>query len=159
MQIRNLTVGRSLGLTSVAGIIILSLTVVQATIAEGVDSSQSSSVVELVDFGSVGLGSSIVRSKSLSTAGLGPILVTGNFAQTNNCDSPRDGRCTVSITFTPTKVGLSSGILMATALTGSAQKMLVLYGSGLGVPKLSKSQASLFFEGQAVGTSSEKKTV
>src|SRR4051812_14313401 len=130
MQNRNSRGGHSPRLALLAGVIV-SLAFGESMIAaQQSDSSQSSNGIEMVDFGTVAVGSSIVQSRTFQTAGLGPILITGDFGQTNDCESPGVDRCTISITFKPTQLGLRSGILLATARPGFAQRMFVLYGSG-----------------------------
>ncbi len=87
-------------------------------------------------------------------------VVTGDFAQTNNCPasmSPNTS-CTLTVTFMPTADGPRSGTVTAQGnFTGGAPSM-GLSGTGV-IPVASLSAASLTFAGQAVRTTSAAQPV
>ena len=103
---------------------------------------------------------STVKTVALLDAGSQPlsissIVASGDFAQTNTCDSavPAGRPCTIGVTFTPTATGTRTGAVTITDdAAGSPHKLLVT-GTG-GVPVVSLTPASLSFASQAVGTTS-----
>jgi len=87
------------------------------------------------------------------------IVASGGFAQTNTCrDSvPAGGRCTISITFTPTTTGANTGLITITDNAPRSPQTVAL--SGLGVLPVVFSPTSLSFGNQAENTTSPPQTV
>jgi len=61
------------------------------------------------------------------------IAATGDFAQKNNCGSTivAGGKCKVSVTFTPTVVGVRTGLLTITDDAASSPQIVTLSGKGV----------------------------
>jgi len=88
------------------------------------------------------------------------ILVTGDYAQTNDCLAPLapETYCTISVTFTPTAVGDAAGTVTITNEAAGSPHTVALDGIGLG-PLVTLSPASLSFAGQVVGTTSPAQVI
>ena len=88
------------------------------------------------------------------------ILVTGGYAQTNDCLAPLapETYCTISVTFTPTAVGDATGTVTIINDAAGSPHTVALNGIGLG-PAVSLSTSSLDFGGQALGTTSAPHTL
>jgi hypothetical protein len=88
------------------------------------------------------------------------ILVTGGFAQTNDCLAPLapEAYCTISVTFTPTAVGDATGTVAIANDAAGSPHTVALDGIGLG-PVVSLSAPTLNFEDQALGTTSAPHSV
>ncbi|HEV2991129.1 MAG TPA: choice-of-anchor D domain-containing protein, partial [Candidatus Angelobacter sp.] len=119
-----------------------------------------------LSFGSQAVGStSGARSLFFFNAGntvlnLAGFVVTGDFAQTNNCPASMapNASCTLMVTFTPSADGSRSGTISAQGnFTGGAPSMS-LSGTGI-MPVANLSPASLIFAGQTVGTRSAAQPV
>ena len=86
------------------------------------------------------------------------ILVTGSFAQSNTCGIgvPAGALCTVSVTFTPTARGTSTGMLaFDSSVLGTSVSL-----AGTGVASVAGlTPASLTFASQGVGTASTAQTL
>jgi len=87
------------------------------------------------------------------------IITSGDFAQTHNCGAslPSKGKCTISVTFTPTALGLRTGTLTITHSGSNSPLLAALNGNG--VPHVVLSTASLSFPSRVVGTTSGAKDV
>jgi len=112
----------------------------------------------------VGTTSSLLNT-SFGNSGNAPltissILVTGDYAQTNDCLAPLapEAYCTISVTFTPTAVGDVSGTVTIANDAAGSPHTVALDGIGLG-PLVTLSPASLSFAGQLVGTTSPAQVI
>jgi hypothetical protein len=88
------------------------------------------------------------------------ITVTGQFKLVNTClPVPKNSECLIPIAFVPTAIGPQTGTL--TVLTDGAvpSQTATLSGTGLPVPALSISPASLTFPAQLAGTQSPSQTI
>jgi hypothetical protein len=98
-----------------------------------------------------------------SPLAISSIVVSGDYAETNNCGNSLGSNlsCTISITFTPTVVGTRTGSVTITDNNGGAvgsQQTISLTGVGV-APIVSLSTTSLTFGNQAVGTVSAAQNV
>jgi parallel beta-helix repeat protein len=101
-----------------------------------------------------------VSNPTSSAASVSSISTSGPFAQTNNCGSSiaANGSCTVSVTFSPTATGASTGSLTINA--GGVTNTVSLSGTGTAPgPVLSASPASLSFPSTLVGDTAAAQTV
>jgi hypothetical protein len=101
-----------------------------------------------------------VSNPTSAAASVSSISTTGAFAQTNNCGSSiaANGSCTVSVTFSPTATGTSTGSLTVNA--GGVTSTVSLTGTGTAPgPVLSASPASLSFPSTLVGSTAASQTV
>ncbi len=137
-----------------------SLTGTGVTAVSLVPSSQS--------FGSLSLGTTsapkVITLKNFQTVPLNiaGISTSGDFAQTSTCPlSPSTlgagANCTISVTFTPTAVGLRSGALTVNDNAPNAPQIAQLTGTG--TAPVSVSPATLSFANQVFATTSAAKTV
>jgi hypothetical protein len=87
------------------------------------------------------------------------ITTSGDFAETNTCDGsvPAKGKCTISVSFTPTATGTRTGTLTVTDNASNSPQTVSLTGTG--VAQVVLSPTSLTFAAQKVGTTSGAKTV
>jgi|GEM_PF-1336133 len=103
----------------------------------------------------------------LTNSGTGPltfsgpgITATGDFAQTNNCGAalaPQTS-CMISVTFTPTLVGVEAGALTVTGNT--APLTVALKGTGASTPpKVAATPESVFFPTELIRVKSAAQTV
>ena len=101
------------------------------------------------------------RNMSNLPLALASISVTGDYGESDNCGTslaPASG-CTLSVTFTPTAAGTRTGsVLISDNALGSPQ-VVALQGSGLGVPVVALTPATLTFPSQPVGVSGTAQTV
>lgn len=88
------------------------------------------------------------------------ILVSGNFAQSNNCGTtvPAAGSCTLSVTFTPAAAGPLTGSITFIDNANGSPQVIPLTGSGLDA-LVSLAPASLSFASTPVGVSTAAQTV
>jgi streptogramin lyase len=123
----------NLTVTTNAGFQVVSLSAV------GIVPAVASLSATTLNFGNVTLShASAVQSVTVTnTGGIGlsisNISITGDYAQTNNCSSTivAGANCQISVTFTPTALGVRSGTLtIASNGTGSPQTV-ALTGSGV----------------------------
>ncbi len=101
-----------------------------------------------------------VSNPTSAAASVSSISTSGAFAQTNNCGSSiaANGSCTVSVTFSPTATGTSTGSLTVNA--GGVTSTVSLTGTGTAPgPVLSASPASLSFPSTLVGNTAASQTV
>ena len=117
-------------------------------------------------FGQILIGSSASGNVTLSNTGTATLNITSivasgpPFTQTNNCGTSvaAGGKCTITITFTPTTTPLVNGSVTVTdnSTTGSTQVANV---SGAGLAPAYLSAVSFGFGNQALNTTSAAKTV
>jgi trimeric autotransporter adhesin len=111
-------------------------------------------------FGNVAVGytsnSSPVALTNTGTAALSisSIVATGSFAETNTCGSSLKAaaRCTISITFSPSITGASSGSVVINDSAGNAPQAIALAGTGVVPVKLAP--VTLSFGNTTMGTTS-----
>ena len=86
--------------------------------------------------------------------------VAGDFAQTNTCPSSVavNGKCTITVTFTPSSTINQTGAVTVTDNTPAGSDLLSLAGNGT-APEVNLSATTLAFGNQAHGTTSGAKTV
>ena len=101
----------------------------------------------------------------LSNPGAAPLgidstITTGDFAQTNDCNSKLavGANCSVNVTFAPTAPGTRIGTVVVTDNAANNPQTIPLDGTGIG-PAISLSLSSLTFAGQLVTTTSAAQTV
>jgi len=87
------------------------------------------------------------------------ITTSGDFAQTSDCgvSVPADGKCTISVTFTPSIIGGETGTLTVTDGASNSPQTAALAGTGIVQAKVAP--ISLTFAKQAVGSTSAGKSV
>jgi hypothetical protein len=86
--------------------------------------------------------------------------VTGDFTKTSTCGSPvaADGSCTISVTFSPSAIGISVGAVTIADSAPGSPHLIDLSGKGVsGIVSLSTTDLS--FGDQRVGTTSMEQTV
>jgi len=95
-----------------------------------------------------------------ATLNLTSSVITGDYAQTNNCPSALGvgSVCTYTITFTPTAGGARNGTLTLTDNAPNSPQTISLTGSGY-VTTAKISPSSLTFSNQSVGSTSAAQTV
>ena len=102
----------------------------------------------------------VTLTNNLSTAlAISSVATSADFAHTNTCGSsvPARGKCTISVTFTPSLIGGETGTLSVTdGATNSPQTVPL---SGTGVVQAAASLSSLTFAAQTVGTTSAAQSV
>ena len=119
-----------------------------------------------LNFGSQVLGSiSASQNVTLSNTGnftltLNSIVVSGDFAQNNNCGSALapNASCVISVTFTPQSSGSASGAVSITDNASGSPQTVSLSGTGIAPAAVSFSPSSLSFS-TPLGTSSASQTV
>jgi len=84
---------------------------------------------------------------------------SGDFAQTNTCGGsvPARGKCTISVTFTPSILGLETGTLSVTDLASNSPQTAML--AGRGVAQAAVAPSALRFAAQTVGSTSAASTL
>jgi hypothetical protein len=110
--------------------------------------------------GQVIRSTSALKSLTLNNSGdaavnVGAIQVAGDFFQTNDCGRlPIGGRCTVTVSFTPTAVGVRTGSLTITSDASNAVLEVGLSGTGQPLPAalVELSASSLSFGNTMVGS-------
>ena len=76
-----------------------------------------------------------VVNHGTNTLTFGSVSTTGAFAETNTClggVGKNGGRCTISVTFTPTQSGTNTGTLTLVDSGGDSPQVLTLTGTGTG---------------------------
>ena len=76
-----------------------------------------------------------VVNHGTNTLTFGSVSTTGAFAETNTClggVGKNGGRCTISVTFTPTQSGTNAGTLTLVDSGGDSPQVLTLTGTGTG---------------------------
>src|SRR5439155_16790969 len=85
-----------------------------------------------------------------------------DFTQTNTCDSslPPGAKCTITVTFTPTRIGPRKASVTISDNAGGNPQGIALSGTGVVPgPNATLSTTNLTFRVQLVGTRSNAKTV
>jgi hypothetical protein len=131
----------------------------------GVTNSASVSPTSL-SFPSQTVGTtSTAQSSTLTNAGtislaITSIVVSGDFAETDNCGSSvaAGGSCTISVTFRPTAAGSRAGTVTINDSASNTPQTLSLTGTGTAAAAVSLSPASLTFASRTVGTTSAAQT-
>jgi hypothetical protein len=95
-----------------------------------------------------------------ATLNLSSSVITGDYAQTNNCPSALGvgSTCTYTISFTPTAGGARNGALTLTDNAPDSPQTISLTGSGY-VTTATVTPSSLTFSNQSVGSTSAAQTV
>ncbi len=124
---------------------------------------------QTIDFGNQAVNTtSTTKTVTLTDAGTAPLDITsivssGPFAQKNNCVGTvpaGGGKCTVSVTFTPTTMAAATGQITINDSASGSPHQISLTGTGVSpAPAVSVSPASLTFPGQTFGTSSASQTL
>ncbi|MGH9703423.1 MAG: choice-of-anchor D domain-containing protein, partial [Candidatus Acidiferrales bacterium] len=101
-----------------------------------------------------------VPNTGASPLGIGSVVVTGDFAQTNDCGQSvaGNGECTISVTFTPKASGSRTGTVTITDSAVNSPQLVTLTGAGI-VATASLSPKSLTFSSQSLGSSSAPQNV
>jgi hypothetical protein len=108
---------------------------------------------------------SAAKTVTLTNTGSGPLTVssiatTGSYAQTNTCGTSvaAGANCTISVTFTPTATGTSSGTVVVTDNATNSPQSATLSGTGT-TPTVGFSPTSVNFGNLTVGTKSGPKGI
>jgi hypothetical protein len=101
----------------------------------------------------------VTLTNNLDSALAITITTSGDFAQTGDCGSsvPADGKCTISVTFTPSIIGGETGTLTVTDGASNSPQTAALAGTGIVQAKVAP--ISLTFAKQTVGSTSAAKDV
>ncbi|TAN23767.1 MAG: choice-of-anchor D domain-containing protein, partial [Acidobacteria bacterium] len=100
-----------------------------------------------------------VGGAALTLAG---ITTSGDFSQTNNCGTSLavGATCSISVTFTPTAMGLRKGALTVADTAAIPAQTVALSGMGLSInPVATLSTTSLTFASEYIGSSGPTQTV
>jgi hypothetical protein len=130
-------------------------------LAVGLDLSTSLLIFANQTVGTTSASQTVTLSNSGATAAtITSITANGDYAQTNTCGSSlaASSNCTIRVTFTPTGSGTRTGSISIVSGDSSTPLMVNLTGTGV-VVTLSLSPASLTFNDQKVGTSSQSQTI
>jgi len=102
----------------------------------------------------------LLRNMGSSQLSISSITTTGDFAETDSCQTsvPAASSCAFSVTFTPTAVGSRSGSILIQDDATGAPHVINLSGNGSGAVA-ALSPASLAFSPQSLGISSARQTV
>lgn len=115
-----------------------------------------------LNFGSQGVGTTslpqiiTISNPSNLQFNISSIAAAGSFAQTNTCGSSLTpgASCTVSVTFSPTTMGLQQGTITITDSTQTSPQAVPLTGTGASGSFLTSYPSRVDFAPQAVGTKS-----
>ncbi|HEV2492095.1 MAG TPA: choice-of-anchor D domain-containing protein [Terriglobia bacterium] len=104
-----------------------------------------------------------LNSNGTAPVHIASITVSGDFGQTNTCDSGASAgsTCAINVTFTPTATGTRNGTVTITDNAGGSPQTVTLTGtggSGTG-PAVALAPTSLTFNSQLVGTTSAPQPV
>jgi Abnormal spindle-like microcephaly-assoc'd, ASPM-SPD-2-Hydin len=130
-------------------------------LAVGLDLSTSLLIFDNQTVGTTSGPQTITLSNSGATAAaITSITANGDYAQTNNCGSSlaASSNCAIRVTFTPTATGTRTGSISIVGGDSSTPLVVNLTGTGV-VVTLSLSPASLTFNDQKVGTSSQAQSI
>ena len=135
-------------------------TFVVATLAALCSAQTVSLSTASVTFGNIAVGStsagSIVTVTNTGTTALSisSIVTAGNFAQSNNCGNgvKAAAHCTITITFSPSVAGASSGSVAVNDNAAGTPQTIALVGTGVVPVKLSP--VTLSFGNTPMGTTS-----
>lgn len=104
----------------------------------------------------------VVLLRNLGSAALTitSIAVAGDFSENDNCATsvPAASSCNLSVSFTPTAVGLRTGSIRVNDNAAGSPHLITLSGSGLGAT-VSLTPSALLFSSVPVGTASTSQTV
>jgi hypothetical protein len=102
----------------------------------------------------------IVTNTGTAALTLNPIAASNNFNATNQCPVilPAAASCAISVSFSPTAIGMLAGSLVVSDATGLVSTLATLSGQGT-LPGLATSPATLSFGSLPVGTASQGQTV
>lgn len=105
------------------------------------------------------------QSVTLTNSGSGPLTITsiaasGNFSQTNSCGAQvaPGANCTITVTFTPSAIGASSGAITISDNAAGSPQMISLTGTGTAAIAV-LSATSLSFGDQPVSTAGAAQNV
>ncbi len=122
-----------------------------------------------LNFGSVALGSSsqLVVNIQLDVASaaamhVNSVTVDGDFSVVNNCSAAVSpgGQCNITVTFTPTRTGATTGSAAINYTVGTASTTLTVALSGTGLsPVVTLNPPNVNFGSQIVGTTSSVQLV
>ena len=93
---------------------------------------------------------------------IGAVSVTGDFSETDNCAGGSlsgAGYCSVHVTFTPTGLGMRTGILTITGTTADSSVKVALVGMGATTAAIGFTPQSLSFGTVTVGSQSGTQTI
>jgi hypothetical protein len=118
-----------------------------------------------LNFGGQNVGTtSPTQAIVLTSCGSAPlavntIIVSGDFAQSNNCPASLavNATCAINLTFTPTATGPRSGLLSVNDNAAGSPHTVPLSGTGT-IPVANLTPSSLSFGNQNVGTTSAPQT-
>jgi hypothetical protein len=103
-----------------------------------------------------------VSNPGSSAATVSSVSASGPFAETNTCGGSiaAGGSCTVSVTYSPTAVGASTGTLSVASSAPSSPLTVALTGTGIsGASALTASPSSESFGNENVGSTSSSQSV
>ena len=135
-------------------------------LADGPGSSVLSSTV--LSFGDQSVGStSAAQTVTLTNSASSTLTVTsinagGNFGETDTCAAslPPGTSCSITVSFTPTALGLRNGSITISSNAAGSPQTISLSGVGItGAPVVSLSASTLSFPGQMIGTTSAPQVV
>ena len=102
-------------------------------------------------------GTAVLSITSIAITGAN----TADFSQSNTCGTSVGvgGSCTISVTFTPQATGARSASVSITDNAAGSPQSASLSGTGVGVPQISLSPATLSFGAQKAKTTSSAQTI
>jgi uncharacterized repeat protein (TIGR01451 family) len=130
-------------------------------LSAGLDLSSSLLIFDNQTVGTTSAPQTVTMSNGGATAAtITSITASGDFAQTNNCNNgvAASSNCAIHVTFTPTATGTRTGSISIVSGGSSTPLTVNLTGTGV-VVTLSLSPASLTFNDQKVGTSSQAQSI
>src|SRR5712691_5054839 len=130
-------------------------------LAVGLDLSTSLLIFNNQTVGTTSAAQTVTLSNSGATAvSITSITANGDYAQTNTCNNSvaASSNCAIRVTFTPTGTGTRTGSISIVSSDSSTPLTVNLTGTGV-VVTLSLSPASLTFNDQKVGTSSQAQSI
>jgi uncharacterized repeat protein (TIGR01451 family) len=130
-------------------------------LSAGLELSSALLVFDNQTIGSTSAPQTVILSNGGATAvAITSVTASGDFAQTNNCGNSvaASSNCAIRVTFTPTATATRTGSI--SIVTGGSSTPLTVNLTGAGVVvTLSLAPASLTFNDQKVGTSSQAQSV
>jgi uncharacterized repeat protein (TIGR01451 family) len=130
-------------------------------LSAGLDLSSSLLIFDNQTVGTTSASQTVTLSNGGATAvAITSITASGDFAQTNNCNNSvtASSNCAIRVTFTPTATGTRTGSVSIVSGDSTTPLTVNLTGTGV-VVTLSLSPASLTFNDQKVGTSSQAQSI
>lgn len=110
--------------------------------------------------GTTSAAKTVTLTNNLSTAlAISSVTTSTDFGQTNTCGTsvPAKGKCTISVTFTPSIIGAETGTLTLTDGASNSPQTVSLAGTG--IVQAAVSPTSETFSAQKAGTKSAAKSV